>query len=109
MLGGVFYFGSELTPAPAPTPIAIEPAPVIVEPELKITVLQTIPDFASVLIDLPPNSESLKVLKTEMVAGILKVSYKDTEKSIPIFPDIDSGILHSEFTENRVILEVSKK
>ena len=113
-MGGVLYFIPEFYPAPLPTPIAIVPEPVIVEPvivepELKITVLQTIPYFATVLIDIPPTRETLTALKTELVAGVLKIRYNETEKNIPLFPNMDSVILHSEFTENRVILEVSKK
>ena len=109
MLGGLFYLIPEL-PLDSPAPIAIEqvapePEP---KPELNITVVQTLPEFASVWIDLPPRQSSVTALKTEMESGILNIRYGEIEKHIPIFPSIDTVILHSEFTENRVILEVSK-
>ena len=109
MLGGLLYFIyiPELTPV-AP-PIAIEQATPEPEPELNITVLQTLPDFASVLIDLPSADNGARVLKTAMKTGILNIRYGDTEKHIPIFPSSEGVILHSELTNNRLILEVSKQ
>ena len=112
MLGGLFYFLPELTPVASPTPIAREQVASAsepeIEPELKITVLQTLPEFASVLIDLPVVDAEMQILKTEMKTGVLRIRYGDTEKHIPIFPNIDSVILHSTLDQNRVILEVSK-
>ena len=109
MLGGLFYYGYNYLPEPTPTapPIAIV-APEPPEPKITITVLHTLPEFATVLIDLPPKIHATQVLKTEMESGILNIRYGDIQNHIPIFPDIESVILHSEFTDNRLTLEVSK-
>ena len=112
MLGGLLYYGySYLPEPPAAPPIAItqpdtEPEPM---PKITITVLHTLPEFATVLIDLPPQKiYATQIVKTEMKKGFLNIRYGDTNNHIPIFPDVESAILHSEFTDNRLILEVSR-
>lgn len=108
MLGGLFYYLPELIPAVPPTPIAIEQVAPEPASELNIIVLQTLPEFASVLVDLPETEAAVQVLKTTMTNGTLNIQYGDTQKHIPIFPETESVILHSTFTDNRVVLEVSK-
>ena len=109
MLGGLLYYGYNYLPEPPVAPpiaiVAPEPEPV---PEITITVLHTLPEFATVLIDLPPKTHTTQVLKTEMESGVLNIRYGDTDNHIPIFPDVESVILHSEFVDDRLTLEVSK-
>ena len=84
------------------SPVAIEES--FSFPE--ITVLQIIPNEASVLIDLPYAEESIKVLKTEMEEGVLEIAYGDCSQHIPIFEDRAGSILRSEFANNRVLVEI---
>ena len=82
-------------------------SPVAIEESFPwVTVLQIIPDEATVLIDLPYAEESIKVLKTEMDGGILKIAYGDCSQHIPIFADKSGSILRSEYLNDRVLVEI---
>lgn len=72
-----------------------------------VTVLQTLPYSATVLISVPVPDAHLTMLKTEVDAGVLHIGYGEYIQAVTISKTETLTVVHSEFTGDKLIVEVA--